>query len=203
MDVRLTPWKPSQPAMKSQSIALGDAVGEIGDRRRVRGDVVEFDVGRPRRRSWRPMRRRRRRGRSATRSGRIAIICLPTRATVSIETSVVDRSTRCRSDRGRGPRRPSAHRRRAARSVSTVLHSSTPARIRPSTYSRLRSSSTTLSMPARPSMSDSSVPAGPAPMITTGTFMRSPHPLAPSTKTVRRRPDADRRIVDNPLLSTR
>ena len=57
-----------------------------------------------------------------------------------------------------------------------MLHSSTPARTRPSTYSRLRSSSTTLSIPACPSMCDSSVPAGPAPMITTGTFMRVAYP---------------------------
>ncbi len=58
-----------------------------------------------------------------------------------------------------------------------MLHSSTPARTRPSTYSRLRSSSTTLSIPACPSMCDSSVPAGPAPMITTGTFIRVAIPL--------------------------
>ena len=54
-----------------------------------------------------------------------------------------------------------------ARSTSTVPHSSTPARIRDSTCSRLWRSSTTLSMPAWWSMSESSEPAGPAPMIAT------------------------------------
>src|SRR5215218_7013191 len=52
-------------------------------------------------------------------------------------------------------------------SSSTVPCSSTPARTRCSTYSRLRASSTTDSMPSRCSRCDSSRPAGPAPTIPT------------------------------------
>src|SRR5579872_5044567 len=51
--------------------------------------------------------------------------------------------------------------------MSTVPCSSTPARIRCSTYSRLRVSSTTDSIPARCSRCDSSSPAGPAPTMPT------------------------------------
>src|SRR5581483_4237393 len=59
----------------------------------------------------------------------------------------------------------------AARSTSMVLGSSTPARMREATYSRLFFSSTTLDTPARSSSADSSMPAGPAPMIATCVFI--------------------------------
>jgi hypothetical protein len=55
----------------------------------------------------------------------------------------------------------------ARSSSSTVPCSRTPARTRCSTYSRLRSSSTTDSIPSRWSRCDSSSPAGPAPTIPT------------------------------------
>src|SRR5581483_3097747 len=55
----------------------------------------------------------------------------------------------------------------AARRSSTVPCSSTPARMRCSTYSRLRSSSTTVSIPASSSSRASVRPAGPAPTIPT------------------------------------
>src|SRR5581483_6459344 len=51
--------------------------------------------------------------------------------------------------------------------VSTVPCSSTPARMVPSSASRVRFSSTTESMPARCSRCDSSRPAGPAPTMPT------------------------------------
>src|SRR5918993_205502 len=60
----------------------------------------------------------------------------------------------------------------AASSSSTVPCSSTPARTRCSTWSRLRASSTTESTPSRCSNSDSSSPAGPAPTIPTWVRMR-------------------------------
>src|SRR5882757_5753383 len=53
------------------------------------------------------------------------------------------------------------------RRMSTVSCSRMPARWRCSTYSRVRSSSTTLSMPCRCSRWESSRPAGPAPMMPT------------------------------------
>src|SRR5262245_7190744 len=59
----------------------------------------------------------------------------------------------------------------AASSSSTVEDSRTPARIRFSTYSRLLASSRTESTPSRSSSWDSSSPAGPAPMITTGIWL--------------------------------
>src|SRR5688572_20994919 len=55
----------------------------------------------------------------------------------------------------------------ACSSTSTVPGSSTPARMRPNTYSGLRRSSSRLSMPARCSSWPSSNPAGPAPTMTT------------------------------------
>src|SRR5918993_2271658 len=57
----------------------------------------------------------------------------------------------------------------AARSVSTVPHSSTPARTRARTCPRVCRSRTTESTPASSSSRDSSSPAGPPPMMTTGT----------------------------------
>jgi hypothetical protein len=53
---RHTPWKPSQPAMKSQSSSCADAVLAVGDARAVAVEAVQRDVcglvdgGRPRRR---------------------------------------------------------------------------------------------------------------------------------------------------------
>ena len=65
-------------------------------------------------------------------------------------------------------------------SRSTVPCSSTPARTRRSTYSRLRLSSTTESMPRRWSRWDSSSPAGPAPMIPTWVRMAEASCLQPA-----------------------
>src|SRR5438105_549857 len=65
---------------------------------------------------------------------------------------------------------PSRSRRSARpflRSTSTVVGSSTPARIRPSTCARLCFSTTTPSTPCRCSISASSSPAGPAPTMPT------------------------------------
>ena len=63
-------------------------------------------------------------------------------------------------------------------SRSTVPCSSTPARTRCSTYSRLRASSTTDSMPARCSRCESSSPAGPAPTMPTWVRMGECYPAA-------------------------
>src|SRR5437867_2092741 len=65
---------------------------------------------------------------------------------------------------------PSRSRRSArpfSRSTSTVVGSSTPARIRPSTCARLCFSTTTESTPCRCSISASKRPAGPAPTMPT------------------------------------
>src|SRR5882672_10491900 len=64
----------------------------------------------------------------------------------------------------------------ARSSIPTVPSSSTPARTRPITYSRLRRSMTTASIPARCSSCPSKSPAGPEPMMATCTRM----PLSPS-----------------------
>src|SRR5205807_2649335 len=60
-----------------------------------------------------------------------------------------------------------------SRNTSTVVGSSTPARMRATTWSRLWRSNTTLSTPARCRSSESSRPAGPAPTMPTCVLMES------------------------------
>src|SRR5699024_5329992 len=62
-----------------------------------------------------------------------------------------------------------------ASSRSTVELSRIPARIRASTYARDRRSSTTESIPSRPSRCDSRSPAGPAPTMATSVRMAPSH----------------------------
>src|SRR5215472_8212486 len=69
------------------------------------------------------------------------------------------------------PSRPSRDPTPAFSSMSTMPSSSTPARMRPSTYSRLRRSMMTVSTPAMCSSCPRSNPAGPEPMIATCTRM--------------------------------
>ena len=159
---RQTPWKPSQPAMKSQRELLRRSPS---CRYRIDGRVA-LEAVEPRRRSTSK--------RSAPpvveprgdqvlhdlvlavdrdRAGR--------RSASGSRSGAARRRTAARCPSWTSPSRSSRSPTPISRSRSTVPCSSTPARTRCSTYSRLAASSTTESMPSRCSRCASTRPGGP------------------------------------------
>ncbi len=175
-DVRLRDRRPAhavEPVATGDEVAVDpfvDAIGAVGDVRDWRGDVVQLDVG--------------------GLEHDVGAGCIGGCVEVGLDLGLAVRHHPLADPLHRVDRqddavmgevdrlvdvalaRPCASPSPTSRSVSTVPHSSTPARIRSRTYSRVRSSRTTLSTPARRSMWDSSAPAGPAPMMTTPVLIR-------------------------------
>ena len=141
------PWKPSQPATMSHTSSARRAVGgAVGDPGRRREQVVQRHVGH--------LEHGRGAGRDPGRDQVLDDLLLPVHGDRAAGQRRGSRSggrrrrsaARCRG--APGPRGRAARATPAARRSSTVGCSSTPARTRFSTYSRLRDSSTTESMPA-------------------------------------------------------